>query len=607
MKSPNRRRPFGAEIHDDATHFRVWAPERKQVTVVLHDRELPLTANAGGIFEGSAENAGAGALYHFRLDDDEKRYPDPASRYQPQGPHGPSQVVDPSIFPWTDAGWRGVTAAGQVLYEIHVGTLTAEGTWTAAARHLQRLYDLGITLVEVMPIHEFPGLFGWGYDGVDLWAPVHLYGTPDDFRTFVDTAHAIGIGVILDVVYNHLGPDGNYLPAFSPHYFNDLPNDWGQTVNFDGEQSGPVRDFFAHNAGYWIEEFHLDGLRLDATQAIRDESDEHVLAMMVRSAREAAGTRSLFIAAENEPQDVRLFDYGIDALCNDDFHHSAMVALTGHNEAYYLDYHGTPQELISSAKWGFLFQGQRYSWQKQRRGTVSRGVAAHRFICYLENHDQVANSADGSRVRTRTSPGRYRALSALLLLGPWTPMLFQGQEAGATTPFHYFADHDAQLGPLVEEGRREFLRQFPSLAGPEVQSRIPKPHDPGVFAANKLDERDDDPRYARLYRDLLALRRDPRFARQRADLLDGAVLSAEAFLLRFFDDDGDDRLLLVNLGRDLRLDPAPEPLLAPPPGRTWELAWSSESPHYGGGGTPTVEKDGGWFLPGESAVVLRGS
>ena len=296
---------------------------------------------------------------------------------------------------------------------MHIGTFTQEGTW-AAASAVARVAAAGITLLEIMPVADFPGRFGWGYDGVNLFAPTRLYGQPDDLRRFVDAAHAVQLGVILDVVYNHLGPDGNYLGSFSDLYFSDrYENEWGEAINFDGPGAGPVREFFLANAGYWIDEFHLDGLRLDATQQIFDASSPHILAEIGQRARSAAGKRQVFLVSENEPQETRLVrpledgGYGLDALWNDDFHHSAIVALTGRNEAYYSDHLGKPQEFVSAVKWGFLFQGQRYAWQK-RRGHPALDLAGSNFVNFLENHDQVANSCDGKRVRFQTSPGRWR-------------------------------------------------------------------------------------------------------------------------------------------------------------------------------------------------------
>ena len=352
-------------------------------------------------------------LYRFRLGDAPERFPDPASRFQPFGPHGPSQIVDASAFSWNDASWTGVSIERQVLYEMHVGTFTEEGTWLSAIEQLPALADLGITTIEMMPVAEFAGRHGWGYDGVDLFAPSHLYGVPDDLRRFVDAAHGHGIAVILDVVYNHLGPDGNFLRQFAPAYFSSrYGTEWGEAINYD-DDAAPVREFMTANAAYWIDEFHLDGLRLDATQQMFDASATHVLADIARHARAAAPERSIILVAENEPQDVRLLrpheegGFGFDALWNDDFHHAAFVAATGHREAYYKDYFGTPQEWLSLAKWGFLYQGQWYSWQKGRRGTPTRGLGPCRFITFLENHDQIANTPTGRGERTHqsASPG----------------------------------------------------------------------------------------------------------------------------------------------------------------------------------------------------------
>ncbi len=619
-----RRLPVGAEpLPEGGVHFRVWAPRRKRVQVVLEagpegggPQSVELQPQVGGYFS-AAVAAGPGTLYRFRLDGEEQLYPDPASRFQPDGPHGPSQVVDHSSFRWSDEGWPGVGLQGQVVYEMHVGTFTPEGSWESASRQLPELADLGITVVEVMPVAEFAGSFGWGYDGVDLYAPARLYGSPDDFRRFVDRAHAAGLGVILDVVYNHLGPEGNYLPQFSDDYFTDrYTNEWGDALNFDGPDSGPVREFFVANAGYWIEEFHLDGLRLDATQTMWDSSPEHLLGSISRRAREAAGGRSLLLVAENEPQLVELVrppeqgGYGLDALWNDDFHHSAMVALTGRNEAYYVDYLGTPQELVSAVKYGYLYQGQHYLWQGKRRGSPTFGLNPARFVLYTQNHDQIANSAAGLRVHRLACPGRHRAMTALLLLAPGTPMLFQGQEFSASSPFLFFADHPSELAALVRSGRAEFVAQFASVADPKAQARLDDPADPATFLRCKLDlsERERHGEAYALHRDLLRLRReDPVFRLQEAGRVDGAVLGPEAFLLRFFGEGGDDRLLLVNLGRDLPLAPAPEPLLAPPEGRDWELLWSSEDPRYGGLGTPSPRSEERWRIPGQTALVLEPS
>ncbi len=617
-KPRSRRLPVGAEVvgPEGGVHFRVWAPKRRTAEAVIEGGPaVALKAEGNGYFSGHAAAARPGTLYRFRLDGEQQLYPDPASRFQPQGPHGPSEVIDPSRFAWTDQGWRGVAVEGQVIYEMHVGTLTREGTWEAAVRELPALADVGVTVLEVMPVAEFPGRFGWGYDGVDLFAPTRLYGRPDDFRRFVDRAHAAGLGVILDVVYNHLGPDGNYLKAFADAYFTDrYKNEWGEAINFDGPDAGPVREFFVANAGYWVDEFHLDGLRLDATQQIFDQSPEHVLAAITSRVRQAAGGRGTLLVAENEPQETKLVrppaegGYGLDGLWNDDFHHSAQVVLSGHNEAYYTDYLGRPQEFVAAMKWGYIYQGQWYKWQKKRRGTPTFGIKPAAFITFIQNHDQVANSARGLRSHQLTSPGLYRAMTALMLLGPGTPMLFQGQEFAASSPFFYFADHKPDLARLVCKGRAEFLAQFPSIAQPYMLACLPDPADPATFERCKLDpaERERHPEASALHRDLLRLRReDPVFAAQRPGGLDGAVLGTDAFVMRYFGGEHGDRLLVVNFGRDLHLDPAPEPLLAPPLGAAWQTAWTSDDPRYGGCGTAPLDTEDNWRIPGWAAVVLK--
>jgi maltooligosyltrehalose trehalohydrolase len=564
-----------------------------------------------GYFSVYVPKASAGTLYKFKLQ--EGLFPDPASRFQAEGPHGPSQIVDSREFRWTDEKWGGVTRDGQIFYEMHIGTFTPEGTWTAAMDQLLELQRLGITAVEVMPVAEFPGRFGWGYDGVDLFAPTHLYGTPDEFRSFIDRAHSLGMGVILDVVYNHIGPNGNYLKQFSQDYFTDRhKNEWGEAINFDGENSRPVREFFVSNAAYWIEEFHLDGLRLDATHQIFDSSSDHVLAALARKVREAGGKRATYLVAENELQYSKLArgleegGYGLDALWNDDFHHSARVAATGRMEAYYSGYRGSPQEFISAVKWGYLYQGQWYGWQGKHRGAPAWGMEPNRFVNFIENHDQIANSLCGFHLHKLTSPGRLRALTALLLLAPGTPMLFQGQEFGASSPFLYFADHNPELAKLVARGRKEGLKQFPSIESEEAILDDPARQE--TFLRSKLDfsERVKNAGTYELHRDLIRLRKqDPVFSKPRARGVDGAVLGQEAFVLRFFGENGEDRLLIVNLGADLNLDPAPEPLLAPPEGSHWKMKWWSESPRYGGYGMRPLEDKGCWTITAHCAVVLE--
>jgi maltooligosyltrehalose trehalohydrolase len=620
-----RRMPVGAEvISPNEVHFRVWAPRRKKVSIVLEEESetetkvsniFELSPESNGYFSGVCEGAREGSLYRFKLDNERNFYPDPVSRFQPNGPHGSSRVVDPTTFQWTDEGWPGIKLESQILYEMHLGTFSPEGTFRGAARFLEHLQDLGVTVIELMPIADFVGGFGWGYDGVNLFAPSHLYGEPDDVRSFIDKAHSLGLGVILDVVYNHLGPDGNYLRAFSDDYFTDrYHTDWGEAINFDGKSSGPVREFFIANAEYWMREYHFDGLRLDATTEIFDKSPTHVLTELSRKSRKAAAGKSIVLIAENETQNTNLVrsaddgGYGLDALWNDDFHHTAMVVLTGRSEAYYSGYRGTPQEFISLMKWGFLYQGQYFAWQKKRRGTPTFRTNPAAFVVFLENHDQVANSLRGLRRHQVSSPGVYRALSALMLLGHGTPMLFQGQEFAASTPFFYFADHNPELSRQVFKGRKKFLRQFSSIAAVKNDRIITHPSDPQVFQACILDhsERERNQSVYRFHKDLIHLRKtQPVFLDQSMGTIDGAVLGISAFVLRFFAKDGLDLIMTVNLGPDLLLDPAPEPLLAPPLDMQWEILWSSEDIRYGGNGIPALDKREIWMVPGYSATVLH--
>lgn len=620
MLPPWRRYPIGVEIAADGrVHARVWAPRRKKVDVLVGDGENgdwrvhELNEEAGGYFSGDVPGAAQGSKYRFRLDGRDA-FPDPASRFQPAGPHGPSQIVDSTRYKWRDGGWSGISLSKQVLYELHVGTFTAEGTFRAAIERLDALTDIGITAIEVMPVAEFAGAFGWGYDGVDLFAPTRLYGAPDDFRALVEEAHRRGIGVILDVVYNHLGPDGSYLHEFSDWYFSRRHRtEWGDALNFDDEHALPVREFVLANARYWIDEFHLDGLRLDATQQIFDESQTHIVAEVALCARDAAGERGIIVIAENEPQDTRLVrprargGYELDALWNDDYHHAARVAATGNDEAYFSGYRGSAQEFVSAAKYGYLYQGEWYTWQHQRRGTPALDIPPSRFVHFIQNHDQIANSAIGARIHQRTSAGRYRALTVLTLLLPQTPMLFMGQEFAASAPFIYFADHHPELARMVKKGREEFLSQFPTLQTDEGHAELPDPASPQSFMQCKLDwsERDSHREAVDLHRDVIALRRnDPVFSSAQPHALDGSVLSHSTFVLRWFGAAGD-RLLVVNLGRRLHVDPWAEPLIAPPFGHSWAMHWSSEHPRYGGAGTPPIDsqKDG-WWLPAECAVVL---
>jgi maltooligosyltrehalose trehalohydrolase len=585
--------PVGTEmVSSSEAHVRVWAPDHRSVTLVIDGRTVALAAEAGG-YHACEVVAKPGSRYGFRFEGDDKIYPDPASRSQPDGPHGLSAVADLSAYAWHDTGWPGVSLPGQVLYECHVGTFTPAGTWRAAAAHLSRLRDAGVTVLQMMPVAEFAGDFGWGYDGVQWFAPYHCYGTPADLQYFVDTAHGLGLAVILDVVYNHLGPSGNYLPKFSRWYGSQrYANEWGDALNFDDAHCEGLRELVLANVAYWVREFHVDGFRIDAAQQIYDVSPEHILAALTRVAREVAAPRTIIVVAEHEPQHARLMraveagGFGMDGVFNEDFHHSARVALAGTHEAYTSDYGGTSREWLSAALHGFLFQGQYYPWQSARRGAPALDRPLHQSIAFLENHDQVANAAVGRRLVDVTSPPSWRAMSALLLLGPWTPMLFQGQEWASRAPFGYFCDHEPELQARVLQGRQAFLSQFSRLRELYEHATVDAIGRP-AFESCRLDHAFDpiaDPTW-RMYRDLTTLRREDASLGQHAVRLVGSTLDDRTLLLRFIGRAAhEDRLLITNLGPDLDIACAPDPLVAPPELFEWRVLWSSEDRAYGGVG-----------------------
>ncbi|HEX2658461.1 MAG TPA: malto-oligosyltrehalose trehalohydrolase, partial [Polyangia bacterium] len=517
-----RRFAHGPEIVEGGVSFRIWAPKRTRVELVIDGRPepIPLRREEDGYWSVVVGSATAGTRYRYRLDGEGPDLPDIAARYLPEGPHAAAEVVDHRTFTWTDDAWVGPELARAVMYELHIGTFSPEGNWAGAIAKLPALKELGVTVIEVMPVAEFSGDFGWGYDGVAWYAPTRLYGKPDDFRAFVDRAHALGMGVILDVVYNHMGAVGDYSAQFCPYYVGQTPTEWGNGLNYDGEHCEGVRALAVENAVYWIQDFHLDGLRLDAIQAITDHSAEHLVTALARATRAAAGKRRLLLVGENEPQDARLLRQhtepgvgsGLDALWNDDFHHTAIVTLTGRRQGYFSDYLGQSREWLAAARHGFLFQGQRSAWQKQGRGHSTRGLAMNAFISFLENHDQVANSLWGARVWQQSSPAHHRAMTTLLLLGPWTTLLFQGQEWNSSAPFLFFAQHEEPLAGQVAQGRATFLAQFPGCATPEAQKMLRIPAEPATFQDSHLhwDEREQPlhARALRLHTDLLRLRRE---------------------------------------------------------------------------------------------------
>ncbi|XYI01142.1 malto-oligosyltrehalose trehalohydrolase [Sorangium sp. So ce1128] len=521
-------RTMGAWIEGGAVRFRVWAPEHDRIEIVTYGKDgkevtgtLPASSTGDGYFEAAAPGLGAGALYKVKIDG-EGPFPDPYARAQPFGVHGPSAVDDPS-FAWTDAAWKGVALEDLVLYEVHVGTATPEGTFDGLISRLPDLRELGVTAIEIMPVASFPGERGWGYDGVDLFAPAAAYGGPEGLRRLVDAAHAAGLGVILDCVYNHFGPDGNYLRAYTKRYFTERhKTPWGDAVNYDGEGAEQVRALAITNAEMWIRDYHIDGLRLDATHAILDDTEPHILQVIAERARAAGGGRRVVVIAEDSQNDTRLVTpveqggYGLDGVWADDFHHELRVLFAGDRDGYFEDHRGTAEDIAATIRKGWLYEGQVSKHAGRPRGTPAEPVPPPRFVHCIQNHDQIGNRALGDRLGATVSPAAFRTMSALLLVTPYTPLLFMGQEWNARTPFQYFTDHNVELGRLVTEGRRREFQYFTSFSGAEV----PDPQDPRTFERSKLDwserHRPEHAGVLAWYRELLGLRASHPALRSRA-------------------------------------------------------------------------------------------
>lgn len=609
----------GALVDEAGTHFRIWAPGNTTLEVVL---EAESGANAvhalergdDGWFTGHLEGVQAGDRYRLRLDGD-ATFPDPYSRFQPEGVHGPSEVVDLRAFRWSDGDWRGRALDEMVIYEVHVATATPEGTFDALVERLPYFVELGVNTLEVMPVAEFPGSRNWGYDGVFLFAAAQAYGGPDAMRRFVDAAHAHGLAVILDVVYNHFGPEGNYLPAVTNgRIFTEKHHTpWGAAVNYDDEGSAGVRSIVLENVRQWVRDFHVDGLRLDATHAVVDSSDVHILQQVAEAAKSAAD-RPISIIAEDERNLRRIIEpvedggYGLDAVWADDVHHSLRRLVAGDNEGYYAAYTGTAAEVVRTLREGWLYQGEQYEPTGHARGTHPDGLPPRGFVHCIQNHDQVGNRALGERLNHQVQPSVYRAVSALLLLSPYTPLLWMGQEWAATSPFLYFTDHPEELGRLVTKGRREEFRGFSQFADAKLRERIPDPQSPETFARSKLrwDELQRMPHRGvlALYRELLALRRTHAALRGR-DRASFTVqqLTDDAFALRRRH--GDDRLLLiVNVRGELSLDLENTGLLDD--SGEWRVVLWSEAERFGGT-DPGARCDGGRVtLPSPGALLLEG-
>jgi maltooligosyltrehalose trehalohydrolase len=576
------------------------------VEVVLHGRDgqpgasLPLVDEGQGFFSATLAGEGTGVRYKLRVDG-EGPFPDPWSRSQPEGVHGPSEVVVPD-FSWTDAGWKGTDPEAQVIYEVHVGTATPEGTFEALIPRLRSLKELGVTTLELLPLASFPGARNWGYDGVALFAPQATYGGPQGLRRLIDAAHAEGLAVLIDAVYNHFGPDGNYLRCYSPHYFTDRHHTpWGDAVNYDGEGSAVVRQLVLSNVEMWIRDYHADGLRLDAAHAIVDDGTPHLLTEIVERAQAAAAGRRVVVFAEDDRNDTRLVrppaqgGLGLDGVWADDFHHQMRRAFAGDNEGYYADYTGSMEDLARTLRQGWFYEGQMSQVHGHTRGTPAQGAEPWRFVHCLQNHDQVGNRAFGERLGADVSPAAFRAMSTLFLLAPYTPLLFMGQEWNASTPFLYFTDHNAELGRLVTEGRRKEFAGFKRFAGGEV----PDPQAVDTFTRSKLDwseaERPEHAGVRALYRELLRLRGTEASLRERRrGHFDARPLGENALVLERRGPSGTLHVLLnVKGSLEHRL----------PAGA--ELVLWSESPRFGGTSKEEPLRSGVLRLEGPAAAVVR--
>jgi maltooligosyltrehalose trehalohydrolase len=517
--------PFGAECRGDGSvRFRLWAPAARRVELCLGDTtqatHISLAERDKGWFELVTDAVKPGTQYRFRIDEGQK-VPDPASRFQPQDVHEPSEVIDPDAFFWRDQSWRGRRWEEAVIYELHVGTFTPAGTFSSVRERLDYLADLGITAIELMPVADFPGRRNWGYDGVFPFAPDSAYGRPEDLKELVQSAHNRGIMVLLDVVYNHFGPEGNYLGLYAPQFFTDRHHTpWGNAVNFDGPGNQTVREFFIDNALYWLTEYHFDGLRLDAVHAIIDDSTPHILDELADTVRSSVEPdRHVHLVLENDRNQSRYLQRtdhckprAYTAQWNDDIHHVLHVILTGERDGYYSDYAEHPLDRLGRClTGGFAYQGEASQYRNgEARGEPTNGLPPTAFVSFLQNHDQIGNRAFGERITTLADPHLVRAALEIILLAPSPPLLFMGEEFGSETPFLFFCDFGKDLAEAVTVGRRNEFAGFARFNDPSAREQIPDPNAAGTFESSRLDwDVIVQPRHRewlRLYRDLLRLR-----------------------------------------------------------------------------------------------------
>lgn len=596
--------PFGAEIvAEGRVRFRLWAPQSREMAVCLEEggREtrLPMTQTGEGWFECVTARAAPGSRYGF-CSEANLRWPDPASRWNPEGVHGPSTVVDPLAYVWREEEWTGRPWEEAAIYELHVGAFTHTGDFAGVASRLDHLAALGVTAVELMPLADFPGARGWGYDGVLPFAPASRYGAPDDLKRLIDACHGRGMMMFLDVVYNHFGPEGNYLHQYAPQFFSARhQTPWGDAINFDGPACRTVREFFIHNALYWLEEYRFDGLRLDAVHAIWDGSRPDILDEL--AARVAAGpgrTRQIHLILENDHnaayylrRDTRGAARTFTAQWNDDLHHAAHVLATGESGGYYRDYAGTPStDLGRCLAEGFAYQGERSAYRNGApRGEPSRDLPPTAFIAFLQNHDQIGNRAFGERLLPLAGDAAVRALAGMMLLAPSIPLLFMGEEWGSRRPFPFFCDLGPELALRVREGRRREFARFPAFSQPFVVDCIPDPGHPATFRLARLDwetlDTAEGAAWRDFYRRLLRLRRRiivPRLAGIRGGQASFRLLGDHGLQVAWRLGGGSRLTLLANLGETA------VPLDQRPPGRCfyaggkrsaagrlppWSVAW----------------------------------
>jgi maltooligosyltrehalose trehalohydrolase len=550
---------LGATCLDNGeTRFRVWAPKARSLSVVLFSEEtsrtVPLKREENGYFAGTVGETAAGDLYLYRFEDGTER-PDPASRSQPRGVHGPSRIVDPRSTFWKDGQWQGIPLEDYLLYELHVGTFTMEGTFAAVIPRLDDLVELGVTAIELMPVAQFPGERNWGYDGAFPFAPQNSYGGPEGLKNLVDACHRRGLAVVLDVVYNHLGPEGNYLGSFGPYFTDRYRTPWGEAINFDGPDSDEVRRFFIGNALYWVTEYHVDALRLDAIHGIFDFSARHILRELTEAVHREGQRlgRTVPVIAESSLNDVRTVTavhrggHGLDAQWNDDFHHALRTLLTGEKSGYYMDF-GDFSQLAKAFAEGFVYSGEYSPYRRRRHGISSAAVAPSRFVVFSQNHDQVGNRMRGERLSSQVSPDKLKLAAGAVLLSPCIPLLFMGEEYGESAPFPYFIHHgEAELIEAVRQGRTE---EFAAFAW---EGEIPDPQAKSTFLAAKINpgqRRDGMHRTLfEFYRQLIRLRKErPSLKTLRRETMDLVPFPSEKVLALRRRDGADETLALFHFG-----------------------------------------------------------